>query len=282
MIMKNKQQENRKFKLIGILAIILTSTFVFANNESITTEQFNNLLAHKDSVYNFTVLDKKPEFPGGMGKLMIYLVKNTKYPKAAKEVGIQGKVFVGFIINKRGKITHVKLIKSVSKELDEEAIRVISSMPKWAPGKQHGKKVKVKYIIPINFKLPKKATNANDFTAQKDSVYVFNEIEIKPEFPGGMGKLMIYLVENTKYPQISRENDIQGKVYVQFVINKKGEVTDVKLKRKVSKELDKEALRVVSSMPNWSPGIQRGKKVKVSYIVPINFKLTNRKIKTKK
>ena len=122
----------------------------------------------------------------------------------------------------------------------------------------------------------------NNFTTQKDSVYFFNEIEKKPEFPGGMGKLMIYLAENTKYPQISRENDIQGKVYVKFVIDKNGKVIDVKVVRSVSKELDAEALRVVSSMPNWTPGAQQGKKVKVSYIVPINFKLTNRKTKNKK
>ena len=108
---------------------------------------------------------------------------------------------------------------------------------------------------------------------ESDEVFQFAVIEDKPEFPGGMGKLMQYLGKNTKFPEIAKENNIQGRVFVQFVIDKKGKVTDVKIARGVDPYLDKEALRVVKSMPNWKPGKQRGKAVKVSYIVPINFKL---------
>jgi len=108
---------------------------------------------------------------------------------------------------------------------------------------------------------------------ESDEVFQFAVIEDKPEFPGGMGKLMQYLGKNTKFPQIAKENDIQGRVFVQFVIDKQGKVTDVQIARGVDPYLDKEALRVVKSMPNWKPGKQRGKAVKVSYIVPINFKL---------
>ena len=108
---------------------------------------------------------------------------------------------------------------------------------------------------------------------ESDEVFQFAVIEDKPEFPGGMGKLMQYLGKNTKFPQIAKENNIQGRVFVQFVIDKKGKVVDVEIARGVDPYLDKEALRVVKSMPNWKPGKQRGKAVKVSYIVPINFKL---------
>jgi len=108
---------------------------------------------------------------------------------------------------------------------------------------------------------------------ETDEVFQFAVIEDKPEFPGGMGKLMQYLGKNTKFPQIAKENGIQGRVFVQFVINKKGKVVDVQIARGVDPYLDKEALRVVKSMPSWKPGKQRGKAVKVSYIVPINFKL---------
>jgi len=108
---------------------------------------------------------------------------------------------------------------------------------------------------------------------ESDEVFQFAVIEDKPEFPGGMAKLMQYLGKNTKFPQIAKENGIQGRVFIQFVIDKKGKVVNVEVVRGVDPYLDKEALRVVKAMPSWKPGKQRGKAVKVSYIVPINFKL---------
>jgi len=108
---------------------------------------------------------------------------------------------------------------------------------------------------------------------ESDEVFQFAVIEDKPEFPGGMPALMKYLGSNTKFPQIAKENGIQGRVFIQFVIDKKGKVTNVEVVRGVDPYLDKEALRVVKGMPSWKPGKQRGKAVKVSYIVPINFKL---------
>lgn len=108
---------------------------------------------------------------------------------------------------------------------------------------------------------------------ESDEVFQFAVIEDKPEFPGGMPALMKYLAKNTKYPPIANENGISGKVYVQFVIGKDGSVSNVEIMRGRDPYLDKEAIRVVKSLPDWKPGKQRGKPVKVSYIVPINFTL---------
>jgi protein TonB len=108
---------------------------------------------------------------------------------------------------------------------------------------------------------------------ETDEVFQFAVIEDKPEFPGGMDQLLVYIAKNTKYPEIAKENGIAGKVYVQFVIGKDGKVSDVQIMRGRDPYLDKEALRVVKSLPDWKPGKQRGKAVKVSYVVPINFKL---------
>lgn len=94
-----------------------------------------------------------------------------------------------------------------------------------------------------------------------------------PHFPGGSEMLKMYLSINVKYPEVARKQKTQGKVIVKFVVNKKGEIGRTKVVRSVSYELDKEALRVVNSMPNWIPGIQYGKIVNVSFSVPINFKL---------
>lgn len=102
---------------------------------------------------------------------------------------------------------------------------------------------------------------------------VFFIVEEMPVFPGGEEALRKYIAQSVKYPAIAQENGIQGRVFVAFVVNTKGEVTDVKIARGVDPNLDKEAIRVVTNMPKWTPGKQRGKAVKVSYTVPINFVL---------
>ncbi len=101
----------------------------------------------------------------------------------------------------------------------------------------------------------------------------FAVVEDKPMFPGGDAALMKFIAENTKYPEIAKENGIQGRVFVQFVIDKNGSVTKVQIAKGVDPYLDSEAVRVVKTIPNWAPGKQRGKAVPVTYIVPINFKL---------
>jgi protein TonB len=101
----------------------------------------------------------------------------------------------------------------------------------------------------------------------------FAVVEDKPVFPGGDAALMKFLSSETKYPEIAKENNIQGRVFVQFVIDANGNVTNVTVARGVDPYLDKEAKRVVKMLPDWTPGRQRGKAVPVTYIVPINFKL---------
>jgi protein TonB len=100
---------------------------------------------------------------------------------------------------------------------------------------------------------------------------IFTIVETMPEFPGGQAKLFEYLGKNTKFPPAAKANSISGKVYVNFTIGKDGKIRDVKIIRGVHDLLDKEALRVVKSMPAWKPGKQRGKSVAVSYNLPINF-----------
>lgn len=103
----------------------------------------------------------------------------------------------------------------------------------------------------------------------------FVVVEDMPVFKGGDKALMKYIAEHVVYPEIAKENDIQGKVFVKFVINEKGKVTNVQLLRGVDPLLDKEAIKVIESLPDWKPGRQSGKNVKVSMQVPINFQLAN-------
>lgn len=101
----------------------------------------------------FTVVETMPEFPGGQGALLQYLAKSIKYPVIAQENGIQGRVTCTFVVNKDGSIVDAEVIRGVDPSLDKEALRVINSMPKWSPGKQRGKPVRVKYTVPVTFRL---------------------------------------------------------------------------------------------------------------------------------
>ena len=101
----------------------------------------------------FDVVEQMPSFPGGDAALMKFLSEHIKYPVVAEENGIQGRVIATFVVERDGSITDVKVIKSVDPSLDKEAIRVLKSMPKWIPGKQNGSAVRVKYTVPVTFRL---------------------------------------------------------------------------------------------------------------------------------
>ena len=111
--------------------------------------------APKPEVANkvFDVVEEMPSFPGGQGALMAFLSSNIKYPVVAQENGVQGRVIVGFVVEKDGSITDVKVMRSVDPSLDREAQRVVKAMPKWKPGKQNGSAVRVKYTVPVVFRL---------------------------------------------------------------------------------------------------------------------------------
>ena len=102
---------------------------------------------------------------------------------------------------------------------------------------------------------------------------VFDDVEEMPSFPGGNGALMSYLNSNVKYPVVAQENGVQGKVIISFVVERDGSISDVRVARSVDPSLDREAQRVVKSMPRWTPGKQNGQTVRVKYTVPVVFRL---------
>lgn len=105
----------------------------------------------------------------------------------------------------------------------------------------------------------------------KDGVY--QEVEVMPEYPGGEQALMNDLIGSIKYPDEAKKNGIQGKVFVSFVIDEQGKVTNAKIERGVEASLDQESLRVVNGLKTWTPGKEKGKIVKVAYTIPINYAL---------
>lgn len=101
----------------------------------------------------FTVVEQQAEFPGGMEALVKFLQKNVKYPAIARRMGTEGSVFVSFIVDRAGAISDIQVVKGISAECDKEAVRVVGLMPAWKPGKQNGKAVKSRFVLPVRFKL---------------------------------------------------------------------------------------------------------------------------------
>jgi len=121
--------------------------------EETETDEEEMIEIEEDDEEFFMVVENMPEFPGGDLGLMKFIQKNVRYPAIAKEYNITGKVYVSFIVDKKGNVTNVKIVRGVDKNLDAEAVRVVSSLPKYKPGKQRGKAVRVMFTIPINFTL---------------------------------------------------------------------------------------------------------------------------------
>jgi TonB family protein len=243
-------------------------------------ETYNTPILKNDGV--FVMVEVMPEFPDGEQALRKWIAENVKYPIQAAGQGIQGKVYITFVVEKDGGIGRAQIARGVDPSLDAEALRVVNAMPKWKPGKQGGKDVAVSYTIPINFALDngekgkkidetvvvgydKKGANTNDS--------IYNECEEMPVFAGGDLGVRKYIAENIKYPAEARKYGEQGKVYVTFVVAKDGAVEKVRVVRGVTPALDNEAIRVVTTMPNWAPGKNKGEPINVQYTIPVNFQL---------
>ena len=258
-----------------------TSTYTiepFTLSGNLFEQLFDLATSYEDTVYQ--IVEQMPQYTGGEEAMMKYVAENIKYSQAAKDKNISGRVFVSFVIEKDGSVSNVKVVRGIGGGCDEEAARVIKEMPKWKPGMQKGKPVRVNYMMPIFFKLDdgqpaksvkKEKANNPDMTPDKNGVYQI--VEEMPKFPGGEDALMDYVSKNVVYPKEAQEKGISGRVFVGFIVEKDGSVSDVKVLRGIGGGCDEEAVRVISGLPKWKPGKQEGKPVRVSYQMPINFKL---------
>lgn len=132
--------------------IILLAAMAMAGVAAAQTDVNKESAVRPDSEI-FTVVEQDPQFPGGSDALYQFLGQNAHYPEKAKAEGIQGTVYLTFIIEKDGSISNIRVLRSPSDMLSDEARRLVKSMPKWKPGKQRGKNVRVQYNLPINFQL---------------------------------------------------------------------------------------------------------------------------------
>jgi TonB family protein len=167
--------EQKKSEKVETIPVEKTSTIVFQGNslqvsgDSAVIENLKSLINKEEGMKNsppppappagsvqeevFLVVEQTPEFPGGEDAFHTYLINQVKYPAEAVKKGIQGKVFVTFVVGKDGTVKNSKIVRGVDPTLDKEALRVVNAMPKWKPGRQNGKDVAVQFTVPINFKL---------------------------------------------------------------------------------------------------------------------------------
>ena len=240
-----------KIKLLFTTLLLLTASLTYAQ------------VQHESDTVIFIDVEEPPTFPGGDSALVAYLKHNLHYPPAEKEKGIQGKVVVGFVIEKDGAVSSVEVKRGIGEECDAEAVRVVKEMPNWEPGKQSGIVVRMGMALPISFKIVEPPIDTTIYTT----------VEKMPTFPGGEFKLYEFLAMNIRYPQRAREDGYSGTVYVRFVVEPDGTITNIEVAKGVGGGCSEEAVRVVKMMPNWIPGEAFGKKVRVTYTLPINFRL---------
>lgn len=250
-------------ELSGITSEDLSST-VDKVREIAPIEQVKGtktLKEDKDTII-FEVVDEMPEFPGGTGEMMKYISKSVKYPEDAFKNNVQGRVMVRFIVTKDGSIKNPEVVRSVYPSLDAEAIRVISQMPKWTPGKQRGKAVNVRYVIPLIFKL--QGDDSDQTVLTKEEVHaVDGAIRVLTNSDGQPTK-PLYLVDGV---EVSDLNSIAPKDIESIHVLKNDEVVSTYGERgkngvvkvvtkhgKKSGEKVDEAFMVVEEMPEFPGG----------------------------
>jgi len=223
-------------------------------------------LSGNDTIYTYT--SDVPKFPGGDDAINLYKSEKLKYSSKLKRLGVEGTVFVRFLIEKDGSVSDVRILRGVSPSLDAEAIRVTKAMPDWQPGKEKGKPVRFMYMTMFDFLLTPRVPPV----VKEGEPFVV--VEEMPLYPGGDSALLAFIAKNTKYPEAAKSKGIEGRVILRFCVTETGSIDLVTVLKGVDPSLDAEAIRVVKILPKFSPGKQGGKAVPVWYSVPITFALS--------
>jgi TonB family protein len=213
------------------------------------------------------------QYPGGDEARILFFKNNLRYPAEARNRNIQGTVEYKFTVEADGKVTSVEIVSGIGSGCDEEVLRVAALMPAWKPATKGGKPVKSTMVLPVKFTLSNGTNESDD---------VFTVVEKSPSFPGGDDARAAHFGKVMTYPESARKDKVEGTVYVTFIVEKDGSLSNVRILRGVRKDLDEVALRVINSMPLWEPGTQRGEPVRVQFNMPIKFKLSEEKSEVQK
>lgn len=316
MMTKTKSAQRAALKYLAVLpaVAVLLMAFSFRNNPlPAPSDLLENKLAatsgEVDIVPSATIVvdtvptnasdaildgvGEMPRFPGcedvaeknelnqcAQEKLMQFIFKNIKYPNEAKEKGIEGTVFVKFVVEKDGSIYDADVLRGIGGGCDEEVLRLVQMMPKWVPATKNGRPVKSQFNLPVKFKLDGEIKKVED-----SKPLTLGDLDEAPVMLGcenltgeerqtcSTNKLIETLFSNVKYPVEARKNGVEGTVFAKFTIEKDGSITHPEIIRSVGSGCDEEVLRVIGQMPKWSPGKKGGQPVAASFTLPVKFKL---------
>ncbi|WP_345109818.1 energy transducer TonB [Hymenobacter algoricola] len=229
---------------------------------------------------------QKPAVPvGGLPAYASYLERNQQYPTQALRNGKDGTVNVTFVVEKTGVISNVAVQQPLDPALDAEAVRLIKGGPKWTPAEHKGGKVRQRVTVPISYMLPLGAGGPApavvDDQPTKPPVGTNGApapTVVTPEQParpvGGTDAFFEWIQKNQRYPAQARQRKVEGRVPVEFLIQKDGSLTDVKLAgKRLGSGLDEEALRLIKAAPKWAPAQFQGQPVKQKMVLPVIFQL---------
>jgi len=219
---------------------------------------------------------EKPAVPvGGVEAYAQYLADKQQYPTAALQAGAQGTVTVTFVVEKTGAISNVAVTQPVNPALDAEAIRLIKGGPRWTPAQHRGGVVRQRATVPISFEIP--ADAAAPATPDGTSTEGPTTQVVKPDQParpvGGTEAFFAWIQQNQKYPTLALQRKVQGKVLMEFVIQKDGTLTDIKPVQRLGSGLDEEAIRLIKAAPKWQPATYQGQPMKQKMVLPVLFTL---------
>ena len=229
----------------------------------------------------FLIAETMPLFPmqeggnpgyGDLNTFRAWVQKNIKYPAEAFRNGEQGRVVLSFVVEKDGSVSNIQILQTPGKAFSEETRRVVAASPKWKPGEQRGEKVRVRYTLPVDFRITATAQDTKTSENKGSGEEPFLVVDTPPQFNGGdIGEFRRWVQMNVKYPAEALGKNIYGKVLVTFVIEKDGSVGNAEIFKSPDKSLADEVLRVIGKSPKWTPGKQRGEAVRVKFGMPVDF-----------
>lgn len=250
----------------------------------------------------FKVVENMPSFPGceqqtnkaaknkcASEEMLKFIYGNLKYPQMAREKHIEGMVILNMVVETDGRITNVKVSRYIGGGCDEEAVRILESMPKWNPGTQRGVPVRVSYNIPIRFKLENQGPRGKG----KNMLYTNPTTEPFLSVCGPRSNkhdrnycndstLVEYIYSNLKYPEAAKTNKTEGVVVLRAVVERNGQLTNIEVIREIGDGCGEEAVRILSSMPPWTAGQVKGQYVRVERKFFVEFNLDGSRPAVKK
>lgn len=276
-MMKNiRTSPLRKLKIFIVLPVIALIFYAFA--EPVYPDPAYSVPAIQDTIkeqkkeksavsqFSRNNPDDYPTFQGkGLDSFRDWVMKRVTYPSEALAEMLEGWIMVKFTVGSDGSVGNVRYAGKASPVLGEEVVRVVKTSPKWEPAKNPAARVPYETSVTARFLLPDKFKRIEPQT----------NTDQMPQYPGGEAEMLKFIAKNIKYPPDAKEQNIQGKVFVGFVINKEGKARNFRIIESVFPSLDLEAVRVLGLLKDFTPGYRDGKPVDVEYVVPINFVLKN-------